>query len=215
VYGVACGGCPGKFFEYLIFGNFRLSIDVMISLRILILTLLAILLSGCVSNDSRSEFVKTITFSSLDSFSYRHTLVTGMDFSKSEKRMLEDLSEATLSAELLARGFEETAEAGSDFFVVTKWQKAVSSYPDAFDSIDGPLDAMNRRDNPSYRFAARLHVAVEIYESSTGTLFWRKDLPNIFDAVQLTEERVVDSLKRAIENFPEWVEKDPGLPDIE
>jgi len=46
-------------------------------------------------------------------------------------------------------------------------------------------------------------------------MFWRKDLPNIFDAVQFTEERVVESLKRAIDNFPERVENDPSLPNID
>ena len=83
------------------------------------------------------------------------------------------------------------------------------------DPILPPVEALNDRDNPSYRFASRLHLTVEIYESSTRNLFWRKDLPNIFDAVQLTEERVVESLRRAVENFPHRIEKDPNLPDIE
>lgn len=169
--------------------------------------------TACVSNSPHSEFMKTITFSSLDSFSYKRTIVNGMDFRESEKLFLEEMSEATLSSELVGRGFEQV-DSDSDFFVVTKWRKAVSSYPDAFDHIDGFQDSLSRRDNPSYRFAARLHLIVEVYESSTGELFWRQDLPNIFDAVQFTEERVVESLKRAIQNFPERVEKDPELPNI-
>jgi hypothetical protein len=56
---------------------------------------------------------------------------------------------------------------------------------------------------------------LEIYESGTGNLFWSKDLPNIFNALQLTEERVVDSLKLAIKNFPQHIEKDPNLLNIE
>lgn len=179
-----------------------------------LLLIFPLMFTACVSNSPHSEFVKTITFSSLDSFSYKHTMVTGMDFRESEKLFLEEMSEATLSSELVARGFEQVAGEG-DFFVVTKWRKAVSSYPDAFDHVDGFHDSLNRRDHPSYRFAARLHLIVEVYESSTGALFWRKDLPNIFDAVQFTEERVAESLKRAIQNFPERVEKDPNLPDIE
>lgn len=179
-----------------------------------ILIVLSILFAGCVSNSPNAEFVNTITFSSLQTFSYKHTLVTGMDFRDSEERFLEDISEQTLVEELKARGFEQV-DADSDFYLVTKWKKAVSSYPGAFDSIDGPFDSLNRRDNPSYRFASRLHLTVEVYESSTQNLFWRKDLPNIFDAVQFTEERVIDSLQRAIKNFPERVEKDPSLPDIE
>lgn len=178
------------------------------------LFILSALLTGCVSTKPHSEFVSTITFSSLETFSYKHTLVTGMDFRESEERFLENISEATLSSELEARGFEKV-ENNSDFFVVAKWKKSVSSYPDPFDHIDGIRESMNRRDDPSYRFASRLHLTVEVYESSTGNLFWRKDLPNLFDANQFTEERVTESLKYAIENFPERVEKDPNLPDIE
>ena len=173
----------------------------------------ALLFAGCATNSPNSEFVKTVTFSSLQSFSYKHTLVTGMDFRESEELLLEDLSEETLVAALKARGFEQSGGEG-DFYVVAKWKKAVSSYLDMFDSVDGPMDSLNRRDNPSYRFASRLHLTVEIYETSTRNLFWRKDLPNIFDAMQFTEDRVAASLQRAIENFPERVEKDPNLPDI-
>ncbi|PXA03869.1 hypothetical protein DDZ13_09515 [Coraliomargarita sinensis] len=180
----------------------------------LIIALVSVLLAGCVSNSPHSEFVKSITFSSLESFSFKHTLVTGMDFRESEEQLLENLSEEVLVSELEKRGFEPV-ETGSDFYVVAKWNKAVSSYPDAFDSIDGPAASLNRRDNPSYRFASRLHLTVEIYETATRNLFWRKELPNIFDAVQFTEERVVESLQRAVKNFPERIKKDPSLPDIE
>lgn len=199
----------GSEFEFFCF-QFILLIMKLLSPLILLFPLI---FTACVSSSPHSEFVKTITFSSLDSFSYKHTIVNGMDFRESEKLFLEEISEAALSGELRARGFEQLAE-GSDFFVVTKWRKAVSSYPNHFDHIDGFQDSLNRRNKPNYYFAARLHLIVELYESSTGELFWRKDLPNIFDAVQFTEERVIESLKRAMENFPERVEKDPNLPDI-
>lgn len=176
--------------------------------------LAALFFAACVSKAPHSEFVKTITFSSLQTFNYKHTLLTGMDFRESEEQLLEELSEEVLRAEFTARGFEPV-ESGSDFFVVTKWRKAVSSYPDAFDHIDGAADSIGRRDRPSYRFASRMHLIVEVYETSTRELFWREELPNIFDATQFTEERVVESLKRAVDNFPERVEKDPDLPDIE
>lgn len=182
--------------------------------RTILLLIPALFLAGCATNSPNSEFVKTITFSSLETFSYKHTLVNGMDFHESERLFLEDMSEQVLVEEFKARGFDEV-ESGGDFFAVVKWRNAVSSYPDMFDSIDGPFDSMNRRDNPSYRFASRIHLTLEVYESSTGNLFWRNELPNIFDATQFTEERVILSLKRAVENFPQRVEKDPELPDIE
>jgi len=174
----------------------------------------ALLFSGCASSSSHNEFVKTINFAPLDTFSYKHTLISGMEFRESEEMVLEDLSESTLVGAMTDRGFREV-ESGSDFYIVTKWKKAVSSYPSAFDSIDGARDSLNDRSNPSYRFASRLHLTVEVYETATRDLFWRKDLPNIFDANEFTEERVVASLERAVRDFPERVEKDPNLPNIE
>jgi len=170
--------------------------------------------TGCTTTPPHGEFVKTINFSSLDTFSYKHTLITGMDFRKSEELLLEELSERTIISELQARGFEQT-DGETDFFAVVKWKKAVSSYADPFDHIDPYTDATARRNDYAKQFASRLHLTLEIYESSTRNLFWRNELPNIFDALQLTEERVVDSLKLSIKNFPERIEKDPNLPSIE
>jgi hypothetical protein len=161
-----------------------------------------------------SEFVKTINFSTLDTFSYKHTLVSGLDFRKSEELLLEKLSEETITRELQKRDFEPV-ESDADFFAVVKWRKAVSSAPNAFYHVDGAAASYNRRNSPTYQFASRIHLTLEIYESSTGNLFWRRDLPNIFDSIQMTQERIEMSLERAIENFPQRIEKDPNLPNIE
>jgi hypothetical protein len=137
-----------------------------------------------------------------------------MDWRGSEELITEDLSESVLSAELAARGFEQV-DAGADFYVVSKWRKAISSYPGIFDHIDGPSAAINDHRNPSFRAAVRYTLIVEIYETDSNDLFWRAELPNIFDAIQYTETRVGASLKRAIRDFPNRVEKDPNLPSIE
>ncbi|WP_269523352.1 hypothetical protein [Coraliomargarita parva] len=176
---------------------------------------LCLLFFGCASPENpNGNFVRSVDFTPFDTFSFKHTLITGFDWNDSETLMLEQLSEQVLTQELEARGFE-SVESGSDFYVVVKWMKGVSSYPSVFDSIDGPLDSLNRRENPSYRFAARLNLTVEVYETETRSLFWRKDLPNIFDAVQLTSGRVQDSLSRAIQHFPDRVDKDPDLPSLQ
>jgi hypothetical protein len=184
-------------------------------IRFKALSLIATLgmLVGCATTEPYSEFVKTVNFSTLDTFHFKHTLVAGLDFRDSEKRLLEELSEQTISSELRALGFEE-AGSEADFFAVVKWKKAVSTSYNAFQHIDPYTEVMARREQAA-QFASRLHLTLEIYETDSGNLFWRKDLPNIFDAIQLTEERVVDSLKRAIGNFPEHIEKDPNLPNIE
>jgi len=185
----------------------------LLSPLILMLTLLSFF-SGCVSAPPNAEFVKTVNFSSLDTFTYKHTLISGMEFRDSEEMLLEALSEQTVVSELEAKGFAP-ADSEANFFAVVKWKKAVSSYANPFDHIDPYTEVRARGDNPATRFASRLHLTLEIYESGTGNLFWSKDLPNIFNALQLTEERVVDSLKLAIKNFPQHIEKDPNLPNIE
>jgi hypothetical protein len=169
--------------------------------------------TACLSVSPYGEFVKTINFSSLDTFSYKHTLTTGMNFRKSDERLLEEFSEQVIISQLVGRGFEPTA-ADADFFAVVKWKKSVSNYANPFDHIDPYNEVCTRRDDLSSRFASRLHLTLEIYESSTRNLFWRNELPNIFDALQLSEERVTESLKLAIKDFPQHIVKDPNLPSI-
>jgi hypothetical protein len=106
-------------------------------------------------------------------------------------------------------------EGDDDFFAVVKWKKAVSSYANPFDHIDPYREVMARRDDSSRMFASRLHLTLEIYETSTGNLFWRNELPNIFDAIQFTEARITDSLRLAIKNFPQHIPKDPNLPSVQ
>ena len=173
-------------------------------------------LSGCVSNDDngRSEFTKTITFSQLETFSFKTTLISGMAWRESEEYFLEDCSKKVLEQEMAERGFE-LVDGDADFFAVVKWRKSVSSYVNHFDPVDGPIASLNRRNALPSSFTARVSMVIELYRTETGQMFWRKDLPNLFDAIQFTEERVRESLKRGIRNFPERIEKDPNLPDIE
>jgi hypothetical protein len=137
-----------------------------------------------------------------------------MDFLESEEILLENLSEDVVTSELLARGFEPV-ESEADFSVVVRWKKAVSSYPNPFNHIDGYRSASSRRDDPAYRFNSRIHLTIEIFETSTGILFFRNELPNIFDSIQLTEERIIRSLKRGLTDFRHCKEKDSNLPNIE
>ena len=136
-----------------------------------------------------------------------------MNFRKSDELLLEEFSEQVIVGQLEGRGFQSTA-ADADFFVVVKWKKLVSTYANPFDHIDPYNEVIARRDDPSSRFASRLHLTLEIYESSTRNLFWRNELPNIFDALQLSEERVTETLKLAIKDFPQHIVKDPNLPSI-
>ncbi|MDG1708105.1 MAG: hypothetical protein P8H03_05050, partial [Emcibacteraceae bacterium] len=52
--------------------------------------------TSCLSTSPYGEFVKTINFSSLDTFSYKHTLTTGMNFRKSDELLLEEFSEKVI-----------------------------------------------------------------------------------------------------------------------
>ena len=181
------------------------------------LLLPVVLLTGCSTlapTRTPGDFVRSINFSPLDTFHYDQTLVTGMSYREGDEAALKALSEQVLAEELTARGFE-AVESNGDFYVVAKWHKQLSSYSGLFDSVDGATATMNRRDYGSSASAVRFTLTVEIYDSETNQIFWRAELPNIFDAIQYSEGRVTQSLSRAIQEFPECIEKDPNLPNIE
>ena len=186
--------------------------------RFFIVSLLGVIaLSGCATFEpsrSAGDFVRSTNFSPLDTFSYKETLLSGTPLRDYQEAGLLEISEQVLSDELSARGFE-AVESGADFYVVTKWRKAIGSYAGLFDSVDGPSATMNRNSYSASKTAVRFTLTVELYEAESGELFWRAELPNIFDAIQYTEARVEQSLVRAIQNFPQRVEKDPNLPNLE
>ena len=174
-------------------------------------------LTGCATlkpTRTPGDFVRSIHFSPLNSFSYDRTVVSGMNYRNVEEAALNTLSEQVLKKELRARGFE-AIESNGDFYVVVKWHKQISSYAGLFDSVEGPTSTMHRRYDGNSSTAVRVSLTVEIYNTTTNEIFWRAELPNIFDAIQFSEARVAQSLSRAIQQFPERIEKDPNLPNIE
>jgi hypothetical protein len=181
----------------------------------LVLTVLGLYFSGCasVAPQVSGDFVKSVSFSPFDTFQYKHTLMSGMDWRSSEKYMTEALSERVLSQELIARGFEHV-DAGGDFYIVSKWRKRVSSTSGVFDHIDGPTRTIHGHRNASFSAAVRYTLIVEIYQSVSHELFWRAELSNLFDAIEYTETRVVASLKRAIRNFPNRSAQDLTAPTV-
>ena len=200
-----------KFETFILFYSVRcMNLVASLLLTLVILTSF----TACVNTSPYSEFVETVKFSSLDTFSFEKTLITGMDFRESEELLLEELSKQIIVEELQLRGFVPDP-ADADFFAVVKWNKSVSISANPYDHIDPYSKVIDRRYDPTSRFASRLHLTLEIYENSTRNLFWRNKLPNIFDALQLTEKRVTDSLKLAIKNFPQHIVKDPNLPSIQ
>jgi hypothetical protein len=174
-------------------------------------------LTGCATlkpTRTPGDSVRSIHFSPLNSFSYDRTVVSGMNYRNVEEAALNTLSEQVLKKELRARGFE-AIESNGDFYVVVKWHKQISSYAGLFDSVDGPTSTMHRRYDGNSSTAVRVSLTVEIYDTATNEIFWRAELPNVFDAIQYSEARVAQSLSRAIQQFPERIEKDPNLPNIE
>jgi hypothetical protein len=183
----------------------------------IIVLLSAGFLTGCATlkpTRTPGDFVRSIHFSPLNSFSYDRTVVSGMNYRNVEEAALNTLSEQVLKKELRARGFQ-AIESNGDFYVVVKWHKQISSYAGLFDSVEGPTSTMHRRYDGNSSTAVRVSLTVEIYNTTTNEIFWRAELPNIFDAIQYSEARVAQSLSRAIQQFPERIEKDPNLPNIE
>jgi len=186
--------------------------------RLLLVSVLsAFALSGCGTFEptrSPGDFVRSTNFSPLDTFNYQETILSGTPLRESQEAGLLQISERVLSEELSARGFE-VVESGADFYAVVTWKKALSSYAGLFDSVDGPTATMARNSSSATKATVRFTLTVELYETESGALFWRAELPNIFDAIQYTDARVAQSLVRAVQNFPQRVEKDPNLPNIE
>lgn len=172
--------------------------------------------SSCVNKQPFSEFVKTINFSNLDSFIFSDSIFTGLDFRSADQVLLESLSQGIITDELSSLGFKPVSrKIDADFYVLVTWRKALSYYSNPSDHIDPYAQVLIRKDNKADRFTPRLNLILEIYNNKSNEMFWRKELPNIFNALQITEKRVADSLKRAIKGFPARIIKDPNLPSIQ
>jgi hypothetical protein len=174
--------------------------------------MLCMLLTGCASLESTrssGDFVRSIDLSIFDTFSYQDTVVSGTAFRDFQELEITELSNQVLREALTTRGYD-AVESGGDFYVVAKWHKALSAYAGIFDSVDGPTSAMNRRNSTNSSGAVRVTVIVELYETATDELFWRAELPSIFDAIQYSGKRVSRSLRRAIQDFPDRIETDPN-----
>ena len=149
--------------------------------------LCALFFSGCASFEMASytgDFVRPMDVNTLDTVSYRHAMISGVVYRhSSQERVMKDLSQKVLTQELAARGFEPVSGA-ADFYAVSKWRKEI---------------------NPSAAEVVRFSLIVELYETATDKVFWRAELPYIFNAMQWSEARVSQALRMAIEEFPSRV----------
>jgi len=179
----------------------------------LTLTAISLVLTSCASKSTYNEFVQTINFTGLDHYTIAEVVVEGNDLNEADVTILQKASTDTLTVAMEARDF--SAANPGDFTWQIHWEKKATFNPSALESIDPFREELNRRDEPSQRFARRWHLRLEAYLPNNPAPFWVKQLDNLFDAIELNEERVIASLERAIKNFPVRVEKNPNLPDIE
>lgn len=182
----------------------------------LCLLLITSFFAGCVlpSSEPVGDFVTSIDFTPLNTFSYKHTLVSGANVRESERMFMRSLSKEVLTEEMIARDFA-LEPAGSDFYVVTKWRKSSSSDSNMSGVFGGGYNGGSYNEVPTTRMPTLYTVIVEVYKSGTDQLFWRAELPNIFDRMQFSEVSIRAALERAIEGFPNRVPKDPDLPNIQ
>lgn len=161
------------------------------------LMLCAVLFAGCASFETSNysgDFVRPIDVSSLDTFSYKHTLISGMVIrNSSQEIVMQELSKKVLTRELSARGYQAVNE-GGDFYVVSKWRKEI---------------------NASAAQAVRFSLIVELFDTATNKVFWSAELPYIFNAMQWSEERVDQTLSLAIQDFPARLGTGSQLPNVQ
>lgn len=179
-----------------------------------LLVLAMIFITGCASSGDYNEFTNTINFTGLEEFEIKEIQVTGNDVKSANAEELKTVSERTLESELKARGFTE-ASADADFYWVLRWNKQATFRPNITDSINGPQLQKAKADDPGGNFGRRWHLSLEAYTAGDDVLFWRKELPNLFEAIELTEWRIEASVERGIKNFPKRVATDPNLPSLE
>ena len=155
------------------------------------------LLSGCASFESTTligDFVKPTDMSSFGSFRYEHTMVSGIvDRRNSQELVMKELSENVLTHELSQRGYASAGQK-ADFYVVSKWRKEI---------------------NLSAADAVRFSLIVEFYDAANKSLFWRAELPYIFNALQWSDARVSQTLRLAVQNFPDYMAKVSELPTVD
>jgi len=141
------------------------------------------------------DFVRPLDVKALDAVSYRHTMISGMVYrNSSQELVMKDLSQQVLMQELNARGYEPVS-GGADFYCRFKVAQRKS--------------ILARR-----KWCGSLLI-VELYESATDKVFWRAELPYIFNAMQWSEERVSQTLRMAIEDFPSRLESAPNQPTVQ
>tara|TARA_A100001015_G_scaffold297872_1_gene379895 strand:+ start:3542 stop:4240 length:699 start_codon:yes stop_codon:yes gene_type:complete len=174
-----------------------------------------LLLSACqVQMPENSEFVGMVHFSELQTFRYKHTLVSGLEWRSGNHYILEELSSQVISEEMSARGFfPADREAEADIVVVAKWRKDLRAYQEQQAALDGPLNMMNLSES-SAGVVSRISLVLEMYAGAEEKLFWRRELPHAFEATQFTGDRITRCLEGAVENFPQRIENDPALPSI-
>jgi len=169
-----------------------------LALKLLFVALIgAVFMTGCASFESTGtsgDFVRPTDLSSFDSFRYEHTMVSGMVYRmNSQEMVMKDLSQKVLTQELSQRGYRSAGQ-DADFYVVSKWRKEI---------------------NMSAAEVVRFSLIVEVYDASNKTLFWRAELPYAFNAMQWSEERVSQTLRLAIRNFPDRLGQTPKLTNAE
>lgn len=175
---------------------------------------LLILLTGCQTKEKHKEFVKTITFSNLETFNYAGIVFEGLELEGDDEKQLTGTSKRVVLTKLAERGFEPT-NADGDFTVVVVWRKVVSAGYDKFDSVHELNDFAAHRDSIGHRISILYDLSIEMFQPSTGYRFWEKKLSKVFKVLELSEYRIEEAITLAIENFPTRVEKDSNLPDIQ
>jgi hypothetical protein len=145
----------------------------------------AVLFSGCATFQSSGPvgaFVKPTDVAMLNTFRYDHTLVSGMvSMYSPQELVMKELSQQVLTDTFQQRSY--TLDSSQpDFYIVAKWRKEV---------------------NMSAAEPIRFSLIVELYDASNHTLFWSAQLPYVFTAIEWSEQRVSDTLRLAVQNFPD------------
>ena len=113
------------------------------------------------------------------------------------------------------RNFALTEEADEDFTVIVVWRKAVNARYDKFESISDANDFNMHRDSILHRISTQYDLSLEMFQPSTGYRFWERRVPRAFEALEISDYLIRETIISALKNFPTKADKDPNLPDLE
>ena len=165
---------------------------------------------GCTTTEQLpGDFVQNTHFNSLQSYQLGSIETTGIDWTDRTKATVTTFSNSTLHQMLQAKGFD-SKDSNADFSVRVIWHKRIRlrSEPDHLKvEIEGQPQSIMHTIRPKIMVS----VSVELVNIAKETVFWKSELKDTFEILELRDSLVIEVLEKCLKKFPERIQIDPSL----